>query len=170
MKNSYITNLWSLYGESGTLARPSIQLEDVFVTNYQGSAGGPNPMWGVEKFTSYSNYRNWLTVVGGNFVNPPVTGTVYRNLAAVGGISHDTWVYVPITLNPTAGAAATAFFRVGNASGVGANPIIDQVSLPATSLVGQIAMLRAKVMVGQYLEIDVVNAVIGTAVVFPAGP
>ena len=93
-------------------------------------------------------------------VNPPVSGTPYLNSSPV-----NIRLSVPITLNPTSAAAATAYLRVGSSSTAGANPITDQVNFPAglTTVDGAIYTLKYVVPAGQYFEVDATNATIGTA-------
>ena len=97
--------------------------------------------------------------------NPPVSGTAYQNTNP-----YDIYISVPITFPTTASTAMTAYLRVGTSSTAGANPIMDQFSEPATlaTASGRIWSLKAKVPAGQYFEVDVTNASIGTAVVAAA--
>ena len=92
--------------------------------------------------------------------NPPASGTTYQNT-----FPFPIKLAVPITLNPTASAAATAYLRVGSSATAGANPIKDQVNEPAglTGADGTIYTLKYDVQPGQYYEVDVTNATIGTA-------
>lgn len=94
--------------------------------------------------------------------NPPVSATVYQNTN-----SHDIKISVPITYPTATTSAVTAYLRVGTSSTVGTNPIIDNVSEPTglLSANGYIRNLKATVPGGQYFEVDVSNATIGTAVV-----
>lgn len=92
--------------------------------------------------------------------NPPVTGTTYQNT-----FPFPIKVAIPITLNPTSAAAATAYLRVGSSSTAGANAIKDQVNFPAglTTVDGAIYTLKYDIPLGYYYEVDVTNATIGTA-------
>ena len=98
--------------------------------------------------------------------NPPASGTTYQN-----PYPFPIKLAVPITLNPTSTAAATAYLRVGSSSTAGANPIKDQVNFPAglTSVDGAVYTLKYDVPSGYYFEVDATNATIGTAQVDEAG-
>ena len=97
-------------------------------------------------------------------VSAPSSGAVTQNNG-----QYDYVVSVPITFPTTADTAVTAYLRVGSSSTSGANPIVDQFSEPATLATanGRIWTLRGKVPVGQYYEIDVTNATIGTVQIIP---
>ena len=114
-------------------------------------------------------FSNMITSAGPAFgpltglslaTNPPVTGTTYQNT-----FPFPIKIAVPITLNPTSAAAATAYLRVGSSSTAGANSIKDQCTFPAglTTADGAIYTLKYVVPPGYYYEVDVTNATIGTA-------
>ena len=98
-------------------------------------------------------------------INPISSGTVYKNPTI-----YDWYINIPITFPTTADTAVTAYLRVGTSSTAGDNPIMDQFSEPATLATanGRTWTLKAKVPSGQYLEVDVTNATIGTAMVVAA--
>ena len=117
------------------------------------------PVYGNIKYVSPSLLSPTIST------NPPVSGTAYQNTNP-----YDIYISVPITFPTTASTAMSAYLRVGTSSTAGANPIMDQFSEPATlaTASGRIWSLKAKVPAGQYFEVDVVNASIGTAVVAAA--
>ena len=95
-------------------------------------------------------------------VNPPISGTVYQNTNP-----YDIEISVPITYPTTASTASSGYLRVGASATAGANPIFDEIAAPATEVTvnGRTVSLKARVPAGQYYEVDVVTASIGTAVV-----
>ena len=78
-------------------------------------------------------------------------------------------IHIPITYPATASTASSAQLRVGLSSTAGDNPVVDQLAAPDTLTVasGNINELRAIVPAGQYIEVDVSNATIGTASLQP---
>lgn len=89
--------------------------------------------------------------------NPPVSGTAYQ-WAGPGTLE----LGCPITINPSATAAATAALNLGAASTLGTQ--IDYSSRPAglTAADGEIETLKADVPAGWYWGLTVVNSTIGT--------
>lgn len=90
--------------------------------------------------------------------NPPVSGTAYQ-WAGPGTLE----LAIPVTLNPTSSAAATATLDIGSTSSP--TSIMDQRSLPdtLTTADGEITTLRAEIPAGWYYEVTTSNATIGTA-------
>ena len=78
-------------------------------------------------------------------------------------------IHIPITYPATASRPSSAQLRVGLSSTAGDNPVVDQLAAPdtLTTASGNINELRAIVSAGQYIEVDVSNATIGTASLQP---
>ena len=92
--------------------------------------------------------------------NPPVSNTTYQNTL---GIALN--LAVPITYNPTGGAAATCALNLGPVTPFGS--AISTESYPAASTTGITTTLRFRVPAGWYYRVLATNATIGTATVLP---
>lgn len=89
--------------------------------------------------------------------NPPVSGTVYQN--TTGG---PLYIWVPITYNPTAGAAATAAFAFGASS----TPLTQFTESEAAGITsGNVKSTFLFIPNNWYYSVTVANAVIGTCAV-----
>lgn len=113
-----------------------------------------------------SNYYGTYAGVG-NFIqgstlpaNPPVSGTIYQNPYSIA-----IQVAVPVTYNPTSGAAATCTLNLGPQNGFGSAFAAD--SAPANSTTGFVRNMMFRVPAGWWYELVTVNATIGTAAVLP---
>lgn len=89
-----------------------------------------------------------------------VSGTPFHNTAG-----YDVMVRVPVTYNPTGVAAATLQAVVASAS-PGAAGVVEE-SEPASFTVGVIHTSSYYVPNGYYLRLDVSNATLGTATIYP---
>ena len=83
----------------------------------------------------------------------PVSGTIVQNIGPF-----TKRLVVPVTYNPTAGAAATLAIALGPTA---APPTIDTNSIPATAVAGQIVSYTLSVPPGWYYSFTVVNATLG---------
>ena len=88
--------------------------------------------------------------------NPPVSGTAYQNTNP-----YDIRLKIPVTYSPTSSAAATLATGISSTSTVTTS---TKVSIPAglTAADGQILTYDMVVPAGQYYELVVTNATIGT--------
>ena len=87
--------------------------------------------------------------------NPPVTATVYQNTNP-----YDIRLKIPVTYSPTSTAAATLATGISSTSTVSTS---TKVSIPAGVTAGEILTYDMVVPAGQYFELVVTNATIGTA-------
>ena len=87
------------------------------------------------------------------------SGTVYQNTNL-----YSILLSVPITFPVTADTATTAYLRSGTSDIAGDNPTYDEISEPDTlaTVNGRTLFLHTIVPAGQYFEVDVTNATIGT--------
>ena len=142
----------------------------LFINNY--NLGGPSSVFVNGYGLSNVFIRNYNTMnLAGNApftktptlsANPPVSGTVYQNTNP-----YDIEISVPISYPTTASTASSGYLRIGTSPTAGANPIFDEIAAPATEVTvnGRTVSLKARVPAGQYYEVDVTTASIGTAVV-----
>ena len=86
--------------------------------------------------------------------NPPVTATVYQNTNP-----YDIRLKIPVTYSPTSSAAATLATGTSSSSTVTTS---TKVSYPAGITTGIIETYEMVVKAGQYFELVVTNATIGT--------
>lgn len=87
--------------------------------------------------------------------NPTITsGAVYQNTAG-----RYVYLYIPVTYNPTASAAATAAFALGASS---TPATIFTNSEPAGIAVGRVDTLTLSIPPGWYYSLTATNATIGT--------
>lgn len=82
------------------------------------------------------------------------SGTVYQNTTG-----RYLYLYIPVTYNPTASAAATAAFALGASS---TPATIFTNSEPAGIAVGRVDTLTLSIPPGWYYSLTVANATIGT--------
>lgn len=99
----------------------------------------------------YNRYQPSVSIA----TNPPVSGTTYQNTNAYG-----IRLKIPVTYSPTSTAAATLATGISSTSTVTTS---TKVSIPAGVTAGQILTYDMVVPAGQYYEIVVTNATIGTA-------
>ena len=128
-------------------------LHEVWVNSYSESGNA---------YTRITSALRRVGIAATISTNPPLASTPYQNVNPF-----DIYISVPITFPTTSDTAASAYLRVGASGTTGANPIVDQFAEPATlaTVNGRTWSLNAKVQPGQYFEVDVTNATIGTAVV-----
>ena len=93
--------------------------------------------------------------------NPPASGTVYQN---TNPIAID--LVIPVTLNPTSTANATATLSIGPSSS--SLYTADTETAPAGLTAGFVKALKARVPPQWYYELTLTNASAGTAVALPA--
>ena len=117
----------------------------------------PSSLLQTSGIIHFSNVLFNGTIYPSPFTLTPTSGDTYQNT-----YGRTLWIYSQITLSPTTTAAATAYLRIGTSSTAGANPIVDEISIPAGLTSGFIITLKAPLYAGQYYEIDVTNATIGT--------
>ena len=86
--------------------------------------------------------------------NPPVSGTAYQNTN-----TYDIRLKIPVTYSPTSSAAATLATGTSSTSTVTTS---TKVSYPAGITTGIIDTYEMVVQAGQYFELVVTNATIGT--------
>jgi len=91
--------------------------------------------------------------------NPPAANIDYQNMNYM-----DIVIYIPVTLNPTGSASASASISVGRSTTTYVTQ--DSVTVPAGAVAGQIYTLKAVVPAGFYFKVSVSNATIGTATCF----
>ena len=87
--------------------------------------------------------------------NPPVSGTTYQNANP-----YDIRLKIPVTYSPTSSAAATLATGTSSTSTVTTS---TKVSYPAGITTGIVNTYEMVVPAGQYFELVVTNATIGTA-------
>ena len=99
--------------------------------------------------------------------NPPGSGEVYQN-----GNNLDIELIIPVTLNPTSTAAASAVLQIASgltSTGTLNNPLtVDTETAPAGLASGFVKALKARIPAGWYYELTLTNAVASTATVLPA--
>ena len=86
--------------------------------------------------------------------NPPISGTAYQNTNP-----YDVSLKIPVTYSPTSSAAATLATGTSSSSTVTTS---TKVSYPAGITTGIINTYEMVVLAGQYFELVVTNATIGT--------
>ena len=86
--------------------------------------------------------------------NPPVSGTTYQNANP-----YDIRLKIPVTYSPTSSAAATLATGISSTSTVTTS---TKVSYPAGITTGIVETYEMVVKAGQYFELVVTNATIGT--------
>ena len=104
----------------------------------------------------YSNYAQGQTALNPPTIstNPPVSGTAYQNTNLF-----DIRLKIPVTYSPTSSAAATLATGTSSSSTVTTS---TKVSYPAGITTGIIDTYEMVVPAGQYFELVVTNATIGT--------
>ena len=135
----------------------------VFFAFNPGPPGNGFP-WNINarniQYDSNLALAGW-TANGGTMVqvktNPPVSGTVYELTWP-----RNTTFYIPVTLNPTASASASAQGGIGTTSTP--NVTLPAISYPAASTTGITVVYVMKVKSGYYWSITVSNATIGTII------
>ena len=104
------------------------------------------------KFINVTGYNNVVTPTIST--NPPVSGTAYQNTNP-----YDIRLKIPVTYSPTSTAAATLATGTSSTSTVTTS---TKVSYPAGITTGIIETYEIVVKAGQYFELVVTNATIGT--------
>ena len=111
------------------------------------------------KFTSANAAGSTLPIINVAIspsisANPPVSGTTYQNTNG-----YDIRLKIPVTYSPTTTAAATLATGISSTSTVTTS---TKVSIPAGATSGEILTYDMVVPAGQYYELVVTNATIGT--------